>query len=70
VWEPDPRTKEFTVVSIHRGATAQQVRETCGWPVRFASDVAETPPPTPLELGTLRDLNARTAAAHGTVREE
>jgi glutaconate CoA-transferase, subunit B len=46
------------------------VRETCGWPVKFASDVAETPPPTALELETLRDLNARTAAAHGVVRGE
>ena len=70
VWEPDPQTKEFTVVSIHRGATADQVQETCGWPVKFASDVGETPPPTPLELATLRDLNARTAAAHGAMEEE
>jgi glutaconate CoA-transferase subunit B len=70
VWEPDPQTKEFTVVSIHRGATAEQVQETCGWPVRFAADMGETPPPTTLELETLRDLNARTAAAHGAVRGE
>jgi glutaconate CoA-transferase subunit B len=70
VWEPDPETKEFTVVSIHPGATREQVQETCGWPVKFAADVGETPPPTDLELTTLRDLNARTAAAHGTVRGE
>jgi glutaconate CoA-transferase subunit B len=70
VWQPDPETKEFTVVSIHRGATAEQVQETCGWAVRFAADVGETPPPTTLELETLRDLNARTAAAHGAVRGE
>jgi glutaconate CoA-transferase subunit B len=70
VWEPDPQTKEFTVVSIHRGATAEQVQETCGWPVRFAADVGETPPPTTLELETLRDLNARTAAAHGATQGE
>ena len=37
------------------------VQETCGWTVRFADDLGETPAPTELELGTLRDLQARTA---------
>jgi glutaconate CoA-transferase subunit B len=32
--------------------------------VRYADDLEETPPPTALELETLRDLQARTAAAH------
>jgi len=44
--------------------TRQQVQETCGWPVRFAGTLDETPPPTELELGTLRGLQARTEAAH------
>lgn len=65
VWKPDPVTKEFTVVSVHPGVTRQQVQETCGWKVRFADDVEETPPPTELELKTLRDLQARTEKAHG-----
>ncbi len=64
VWKPDPVTKEFTVVSLHRGVTRAQVQETCGWTVRFADRVEETPPPTELELTTLRDLYARTQAAH------
>jgi glutaconate CoA-transferase subunit B len=64
VWKPDPATKEFTVVSLHPGVTREQVRETCGWPVRFAATVEETPAPTALELQTLRDLKARTEAAH------
>src|SRR5690606_37828112 len=70
VWEPDPETKEFTVVSIHPGVTAEQVRETCGWPARFAPDVAETPPPTGLELQTLRELARRNRAAPGAARSE
>jgi glutaconate CoA-transferase subunit B len=64
IWEPDPVTKEFTVMSMHQGVTREMVQETCGWTVRFADTLAETPPPTALELSTLRDLQARTKAAH------
>ena len=64
IWKPDPVTKEFTVVSMHPGVTREMVQETCGWEVKFAEKVEETPPPTPLELETLRDLKARTDAAH------
>lgn len=68
VWTPDPETKEFVVNSLHPGVTRAAVEETCGWPVRYAADVVETPPPTALELATLRDLQARTAAAHAGKR--
>lgn len=64
VWQPDPESKEFTVVSLHPGVTRDDVQATCGWPVKFADGVEETPPPTELELTTLRDLKARTQAAH------
>lgn len=65
IFEPDPATKEMTVVSIHPGATRAQIQDNTGWPVRYAGEVAETPPPTALELEVLRDLHARTARAHG-----
>jgi glutaconate CoA-transferase subunit B len=69
IWKPDPGSKEFTVVSLHPGVTREQVQETCGWPVKFADHVEETPPPDATELKTLRDLQARTKAAHeGTGR--
>ncbi|WP_163267496.1 CoA-transferase subunit beta [Chelativorans alearense] len=64
IWKPDPETKEFTVVSLHPGVTREMVQETCGWKVKFAEKLEETPPPTALELSTLRDLKARTDAAH------
>ena len=64
IWRPDPVTKEFTVVSLHPGVTKEDVQSTCGWTVRFADNIEETPPPTELELKTLRDLKARTKAAH------
>jgi glutaconate CoA-transferase subunit B len=53
------------VVSLHPGVTREQVQETCGWKVKFSDNLEETPPPTELELGTLRELQARTERAHG-----
>ncbi len=64
---PQPETKEFEVVSLHPGVSVDQVRAETGWPIVFAASVDETPAPTPVELDVLRDLNARTAAAHGAV---
>jgi len=65
VFEPDPQTREMTVVSIHPGVTREQIDGNSGWPVRYAANVVETPAPTPQELLVLRELNARTARAHG-----
>ena len=62
---PEPESKEFEVVSLHPGVTRDQVRGATGWDVRFAGQVGETPAPTVRELEALRDLNARTARAHG-----
>lgn len=64
VMEPDPVTKELTVTSIHPGATREGIVEATGWPIRFGTQVAETPPPTPVELSVLRDLHERTRKAH------
>ena len=35
-----------------------------GWEILYADQVDETPPPTVQELEILRDLHARTKAAH------
>ncbi len=64
VMEPDAHTCELTVTSLHPGATREAVQGACGWPVRFAADIAETPAPTAEELTVLRDLHARTRRAH------
>ncbi|HEU4702308.1 MAG TPA: CoA-transferase, partial [Conexibacter sp.] len=61
---PDPVTRELTVVSLHPGVIREQVSASTGWPVRFADDLADTPPPTAEELDTLRDLQRRTERAH------
>ena len=62
---PDPDTREFEVASLHPGVSADQVRAQTGWPVRFRTDVDETPAPRPEELEALRDLLERTRRAHG-----
>jgi glutaconate CoA-transferase subunit B len=64
LFEPDPQSKEMTVVSIHSGVTREQIQDNTGWKVAFAAKVAETLPPTPRELEVLRDLHARTNRAH------
>jgi len=64
VWRPDDETQEFTVRSLHPGVTREQMQASVGWPIRYADEVEETPAPTNSELEVLRDLRARTAAAH------
>ena len=67
---PDEETNEFQVVTLHPGVTDGQVRENTGWPIRFAARIDETPAPTAEELTALRDLNERTARAHGVTAGE
>ncbi len=65
VLEPDPKTKEMMVASLHPGVTREQVIEATGWAIKFFDKIAEMPPPTDKELKVLRELHARTKAAHG-----
>lgn len=65
IFEPDAITREMTVVSIHPGIKREQIQENTGWHVRYAANLKETISPTDGELSVLRDLQARTRAAHG-----
>lgn len=65
VLRPDPETKELTLTQLHPGVTVEQVRAATGWPLKVAAEIAITEPPSALELRLLRELHARTAAAHG-----
>ena len=65
IFEPNPQTKEMTVVSIHPGVTRAQIAENTGWDVNYAANVQETPAPSVRELEVLRALHIRTARAHG-----
>jgi glutaconate CoA-transferase subunit B len=65
VLEPEPPSHELVVTSIHPGVTREQISAATGWPIRFAERVRATEPPRDEELLALRDLQARTRAAHG-----
>jgi glutaconate CoA-transferase subunit B len=64
VMRPDPVSKELTVASLHPGVSREQVSAQCGWPLRFAPELEQTPAPTREELTILRDLHERTRVAH------
>jgi glutaconate CoA-transferase subunit B len=70
IMKPVSLTNEFVVVSLHPGVTRESVRENTGWDVKFAETLEETPAPNRIELEALRDLNTRTARAHGAAMTE
>jgi glutaconate CoA-transferase, subunit B len=70
VLAPDPVTRELTLVALHPGITVEQARASTGWELKVAEKLGATARPSPQELETLRDLQARTAKAHGTVASE
>jgi glutaconate CoA-transferase subunit B len=65
---PDAASGELTLTHVHPGVTVDQVRKATGWPLRVATDIAETEPVTAEELGALRDLEERSARAHRAPR--
>jgi glutaconate CoA-transferase subunit B len=70
VMAPDPVTRELTLVALHPGITVDQVRAATGWELKVAETPGRTKAPDAKELATLRELQARTARAHGTVAIE
>ena len=58
VLEPDPDTRELTLVALHPGVEAEQVLASTGWPLKVADALAVTDPPTDEELRMLRELEA------------
>lgn len=63
IMEPEAGSNEFVVSSLHPGVSREQVVANTGWPIRFAEQLTRTAAPSPAELATLRDLEARTTAA-------
>ena len=64
VMEPDSRTHELTVTTLHPGIGREQVVAATGWPIRFLLDVSETSAPSEEELAVLRRLRLETEKAH------
>ena len=69
ILEPHPVTRELELTSIHPGIAVDKVKAACGWPLKIADRMVETPLPTNLELSTLREFKARSEAA-GTGRPQ
>ncbi|MEX0724326.1 MAG: CoA-transferase subunit beta [Gracilimonas sp.] len=65
ILKPDPKTKEFYLESIHPGISVDEVQENTGWDLKISTDLKTTPEPSEKYLEVLRDLNERTAIAHG-----
>jgi glutaconate CoA-transferase subunit B len=59
VLEPDPETKELTLMQVHDGVEVDHVLEATGWALRVADTVTTTEPPTAAELDVLRELTGR-----------
>jgi glutaconate CoA-transferase subunit B len=66
VLNSDPATNELVLTAVHPGVCVEQVRNATGWELRVATNLEITPKPTANELTALRDLDARTSAAHGS----
>lgn len=56
---------ELALTALHPGVTLEQARQATGWDLKVAANLGVTPAPSAAELAALRDLHARTAAAHG-----
>jgi glutaconate CoA-transferase subunit B len=55
----EPRGGELTLVAVHPGVRADDVRAATGWELRVADDLAVTEPPDEVELRVLRALTAQ-----------
>jgi glutaconate CoA-transferase subunit B len=69
ILRPDPVTRELKVATIHPGLDREAIVANTGWHIQFAEKCGVTEAPGAEELRVLRDLKARTAAAHGVPAE-
>jgi glutaconate CoA-transferase subunit B len=70
ILRPDPVSRELEVASIHPDVDKKTIEESTGWQIRFTERCGVTEIPGASELAVLRDLKARTAAAHGVRGDE
>ncbi len=59
VLEPDPVSRELTLVEVQEGVEVDEVRGATGWELAVADEVRVTPPPSAEELDALRALVSR-----------
>lgn len=61
---PHPETQELQLSALFSGVQVEEARAAVGWPLALAAHVGLIDEPNAIELETLRDLHARTRAAH------
>jgi glutaconate CoA-transferase subunit B len=64
VLRPNEASEELELTALYPGVTVESARAATGWPLSVARTLELVPPPEPRELTVLRDLHARTQAAH------
>jgi glutaconate CoA-transferase subunit B len=64
VLRPHPDTEELELVGLYPGVSVEAARAATGWPLRVAERLATLPAPQDSDLAALRELEARTRAAH------
>jgi glutaconate CoA-transferase subunit B len=64
VLQPHPETDELQLTGVFPGVTVDAVRAATGWPLKVAETVEPLPAPDLDDLVCLRELHARTNAAH------
>ena len=55
IMTPDDETGELILAALHPGATAEQAIKNTGWPLKVASSLETTEPPSTEELRILRE---------------
>lgn len=61
---PQPGGEELELTALYPDLSAEAARAATGWPLKVAAHLETLPAPTPAELETLRELEARTREAH------
>jgi glutaconate CoA-transferase subunit B len=61
---PHPETDELQLTGIYPDVTVEDVKAATGWPLKVADTLEALRAPDPAALACLRDLHARTNAAH------
>jgi glutaconate CoA-transferase, subunit B len=64
VLRPHPQSEELELAALYPGISVDAARAATGWPLRVAKHLETLPAPDPADLAVLRDLEARTRAAH------
>ena len=64
ILRPAAGSEELVLCERYDGVAVEDVVAATGWPLKVAAEVKPVAPPTAEELRLLRDLHARTRAAH------